>query len=177
MQPSWQRLLALAGLLAGLGGASVEASTNLLIWNHSGDRVTADVRGWPLLGLLEAIAAQSGWQVRVEPDLEQPASVKFKNLPSGEALRLLLGELNYALVPQTNGPARFYVFRTARDRATQLIRAASEKEEACQPKRVPNELIVRLKPGGDIEQLARLFRAQSDGSDSRAQHLSSGIWG
>lgn len=163
MQPSWQRLLALAGLLAGLGGASVEASTNLLIWNHSGDRVTADVRGWPLLGLLEAIAAQSGWQVRVEPDLEQPASVKFKNLPSGEALRLLLGELNYALVPQTNGPARFYVFRTARDRATQLIRAASEKEEACQPKRVPNELIVRLKPGGDIEQLARLFGAKVTG--------------
>ncbi len=164
MQPTWQRLLALICLLTGLGVASAGTSTNLLIWNPAGDRVTADVRGWPLLSLLEAIAAQSGWQVRVEPGLEQPASVKFKNLPYGEALRLLLGGLNYALVPQTNGASRFYVFRTTLDRATQLVRAASDKELAAQPKRVPNELIVRVKPGTDIAALAKSLGAKIVGS-------------
>lgn len=164
MQPTWQRLLALVLLLTSLGGAGAGPSTNLLIWNQAGDRVTADVRGWPLLNLLEAIAAQSGWQVRVEPELAQPASVKFKNLPYGEALRLLLGDLNYALVPQTNGASRFYVFRTALDRATQWVRAASDKELAAQPRRVPNELIVRVKPGTDIAALAKSLGAKVVGS-------------
>jgi hypothetical protein len=163
MHQTWQRLLALVFLLTSLGVASAGPSTNLLIWSKAGDRVTADVRGWPLLKLLEAIAAQSGWQVLVEPDLEQSASVKFKNLPYGEALRLLLGDLNYALVPQTNGATRFYVFRTTLDRATQLVRAASDQAAVVQPKRVPNELIVRIKPGTDIDQLARLFGAKVTG--------------
>lgn len=164
MQPTWQRLLALVFLLTSMGLASAGTVTNLLIWNPAGDRVTADVRSWPLLNLLEAIAAQSGWQVRVEPDLEQLASVKFKNLPYGEALRLLLGDLNYALVPQTNGPARFYVFRTALDRATQLVRATSDQAAAAQSKRVPNELIVRVKPGTDIAALAKSLGAKVVGS-------------
>ncbi len=162
MQQTWQRLLALVFLLASLGGASAGTATNLLIWNQAGDRMTADVRGWPLLSLLEAIATQSGWQVRVEPDLEQLASVKFKNLPYGEALRLLLGDLNYAVVPQTNGPARFYVFRLALDRAMQLVTAA--RAVAASPKRVPDELIVRVKPGADIAALAKSLGAKVVGS-------------
>jgi serine protease len=164
MRRTWQRLLTLVFMLTGLGEVSAGAATNLLVWSQAGDRVTADVRGWPLLDLLEAIAAQSGWQVRVEPDLEQPASVKFKNLPYGEALRLLLGDLNYALVPQTNGAARFYVFRTAQDRATQLVRAASDQSVGAEPRRVPNELIVRLKPGTDIAALAKSLGAKVVGS-------------
>jgi len=164
MQQIWQRLLALVFLLTSLGGAAAGTTTNLLIWNPAGDRVTADVRGWPLLNLLEAIATQSGWQVRVEPDLAQPASVKFKNLPHGEALRLLLGDLNYALVPQTNGPSRFYVFRTALDHATQLVRAAPDPAMAVLPSRVPNELVVRVKPGTDIAALAKALGAKIVGS-------------
>ena len=160
MRLTWQRLLTLICLLTGLGVASAGTSTNLLLWSPSGDRVTADVRGWPLLNLLQAIAAQSGWQVRVEPDLEQSASVKFKNLPSGEALRLLLGDLNYALVPQTNGAARFYVFRTALDRATQLVRAPAGPATATSPQLVPNELILRVKPGTDIAALAKSLGAK-----------------
>lgn len=164
MQQTWQRLLVLVLLLTSLGGTSAATATNLLIWNQAGDRVTADVRGWPLLDLLEAIAAQSGWQVLVEPGLEQAASVKFKDLPYGEALRLLLGNLNYAVVPRTNAAARFYVFRTALDRATQVVRAATEKELAGQPKRVLNELIVRVKPGTDIAGLAKALGAKVVGS-------------
>ncbi len=150
-------------LLTSVGIVSAGNATNQLIWNRAGDRVSADVHGWPLLSLLEAVAAQSGWRVMVEPDLERSASVKFKDLPYGEALRLLLGDLNFALVPQTNGAARFYVFRTAQDRATQLVRAAVGQLPVPPPKRVPNELILRVKPGTDIEQLARMVGAKVTG--------------
>ena len=137
------------------------ATTNLLIWNKTKDRVDADVRGWELFGLLERIASESGWQVFVEPDLGHKASVKFKDLPSGEALRLLLGDLNFALVPQTNDNARLYVFRTIMQNATRQVRPIGGKDSPDnQPKRVPNQLIVRLKPGADIDSWARLLNAK-----------------
>ena len=164
MQQIRSRFLPLLFLMLSWAVASAEPITNLLTWNAAGDRVSADARGWPLLNLLEAIAAQSGWQVLVEPGLEQPASVKFKNLPYSEALRLLLGDLNYALVPQTNGVARFYVFRTEQERATQVVRAAPDPATIAQPRRVPNELIVRVKPGTDIAALAKSLGAKVVGT-------------
>ncbi len=166
MQQIRRRLLPLIFLVTSWAVAAAEPTTNLLTWNAAGDRVSADARGWPLLNLLEAIAAQSGWQVLVEPGLEQPASVKFKNLPYSEALRLLLGDLNYALVPQTNGVARFYVFRTEQARATQVVRAAPDSATDVQPRRVPNELIVRVKPGTDIVALAKSLGAKVVGTIS-----------
>lgn len=131
------------------------APENSLVWNREKDRVDADVRTLELTPLLERITAATGWQVLVEPGTTHTASAKFKNLPSGEALRLLLANLNFALVPQTNASPRLYVFRTAMHNATQLVRV-----EPAKPKYVPNELIVRVKPGTDIEQLARLLGAK-----------------
>jgi hypothetical protein len=136
-------------------------ATNVLVWNKTNDRVDADVRGWELFSLLERIASETGWQVYVEPDSGHQASVKFKDLPSGEALRLLLGDLSFALVPQTNGNSRLYVFSTVMQNATRLVApAASASPRDSQPRRVPNQLIVRLKPGADIDQWARLLNAK-----------------
>ena len=101
------------------------AATNLLTWDKTSDRVDADVRGWELFSLLERIASETGWQVFVEPDSGYKASAKFKGLPSGEALRLLLGDLNFALVPQTNSSSRLYVFRTVMKNATRQVRPGS----------------------------------------------------
>jgi hypothetical protein len=137
------------------------ATTNVLVWNKARDRVDADVRGWELFGLLERIASETGWQVYVEPNSGHKASVKFKDLPSGEALRLLLGDLNFALVPQTNGDSRLYVFNTTMQNATRLVQPVTGKDvRETQPKLVPNQLIVRLKPGADIEAWARLLNAK-----------------
>jgi hypothetical protein len=143
--------------------ASFGATTNLLAWNKANDRVTADVRDWGLIGLLEGIAGQTGWHIFVEPDNSFKSSVKFKELPSGEALRILLGDMNFALMPQTNGSQRLYVFRTTMKNATQQVRASAVAKTAAKAKRVPNELIVRVKPGTDIDQLARLFGAKVTG--------------
>jgi thermitase len=144
-------------------GASFAATTNLLVWTRNPERVTADVRNWDLIGLLEAIAGQTGWHVFVEPDYSFKSSVKFKSLPPGEALRLLLGDMNFALVPQTNAAQRLYVFRTTMKNATQQVRAGGPSKEKALAKHVPNELIVRVKPGTDIDQLARLFGAKVTG--------------
>ena len=107
------------GLCLGCASRSVRlraraADTNLLVWHRATDRVDADVRGMALWPLLEKIAVDAGWQIFVEPDTTTRRSAKFKDLPSGEALRMLLGDLNFALVPQTNAVPRLYVFRTER---------------------------------------------------------------
>ena len=144
-------------------GGVQAATTNRLVWNKTTDRVTADVRDWPLLGLLETIAGRTGWQVFMEPDDSFKSSVKFSDRPSGEALRLLLGDLNYALVPQSNATQRLYVFRTTLKNATQAVRSGAGTNGVARLKHVPNELIVRVKPGTDIEQLARTLGAKITG--------------
>jgi hypothetical protein len=110
---------------------------------------------WPLL---EQIAAVADWKIFVEPGAEHNASVKFKNLPSGEALRMLLGDLNFALMPQTNAPSQLYVFRTTMQNATRQVRIAKTT-----PRRVPNELLVRVKPGTDVDALAKRLGAKITG--------------
>ena len=138
---------------------SFAANTNILTWDKAKDRVTADVRNWELVGLLEEIAGQTGWNDYVEPDDDYKSSVKFKELPSGEALRRLLGEMNFALMPQTTGSQRLYVFRTTMKNATSAVLGNGVRRAAV-AKRVPNELIVQVKPGTNIEELARKLGAK-----------------
>lgn len=154
-------IVLLGGLLA--AGAATAPATNTFVWNKEKDQMTADVRDWELLGLLEAIAGQTGWHVYVEPDESFKASVKFKDLPTGQALRRLLGDMNFAMLPQTNGPQRLYVFRTAMNNATKQVRSATARP-IPKAKRVPNELLIRVKPGTDIEALAKSLGAKIVGS-------------
>jgi hypothetical protein len=130
----------------------------MFVWNQARDSVDADVRELGLTPLLERVALETGWQVFVEPDTSFKASAKFKALPTGEALRRLLGDLNFALVPQSNAAPRLYVFRTVMHNATQKVELAPRA-----PKRVPNELLVRVKPGTDIEALAKSLGAKVTG--------------
>jgi hypothetical protein len=64
--------------------------------------------------------------------------------------------LSYALLPQTNAPAKLFVFRTALQEATQLIRRPDTKKAA----RIPNELILTLKPGVKADELAKKLGAK-----------------
>ena len=138
------------------------ADTNLLVWHRGTDRVDADVRGMALWPLLEKIAADAGWHIYVEPDTTHTASAKFKDLPSGEALKRLLGDLNFALVPQTNAVPQLYVFRTAMKNATQRVLAPKPVA-----RHVANELLVRLKPGTDADALAKLIGAKITGRNDK----------
>src|ERR1044072_3003915 len=68
-----------------------------LVWKA--DKVAADISGWKLPKLLETLSAATGWQIFVEPETEHLVATRFKDRPQGEALRLLLGDLNFALLP------------------------------------------------------------------------------
>jgi len=138
------------------------ADTNLLVWHKTTDRVDADIHGVPLWPLLETIAHETGWHIYVEPGAARNASAKFKDLPSDDALRMLLGKLNFALVPGTNGPSRLYVFTTRMENATQPVRASR-----APPKYVPNELLVKVKAGTDMDALAKLLGAKIIGRNDK----------
>jgi hypothetical protein len=133
------------------------ADTNSIVWRTATGRVSADVHGEPLWPLLEDIAHQTGWHIFVEPDAERNASAKFKDLPSGDALKMLLGDLNFALVPQTNEAPHLYIFRTTMQNATKPVSVTKI------PRRVANELIIRVKPGTDIDALAKSLGAKITG--------------
>jgi hypothetical protein len=137
-------------------------AADTLNWETNRNRVSADIKGGELLPLLEQIATVTGWQVFLEPDTTSKVSAKFDRLPPGEALHLLLHDLNFALVSATNASPRLFVFRTTLQNATQPVRPAPVAS-GPKGKLIPNELIVRLKPGTNIDDLAKLLGAKVTG--------------
>lgn len=147
--------LFIAALFLLVGSSVLASSHNTFNWNTNQDRVTADIQSAPLLKVLGKIAGATRWQIFVEPGSSRTVSAKFNELPPGDALRLLLGDLNFALLPGTNSAQRLFVFRTGRDHATQLV-APTEPGT----RKIPNELIVRIKPGANIDEIARKLGAK-----------------
>ena len=118
---------ALLGLIVALLTAVPARAADTLNWETNRNRVSADIKSGKLLPLLEQIAAVTRWHVFVEPDTTHTVSAKFSNLPPGEALRLLLGDLNFALVPETNASPKLVVFRTVMKNATQIVRPVERR--------------------------------------------------
>ncbi|MDR3456105.1 MAG: S8 family serine peptidase [Verrucomicrobiae bacterium] len=146
-------LLALLCLAAGWLRAADGSGS--VVWNAQADKVSADVRGEELWPLLEDVAHQTGWHIFVEPDTARKVDVKFKDLPSGEALHKLLGDLNFAFVPKTNEASHLYVFKTTMQNATRRVQGTNAVAKAGPPRHVLNELIVKVKPGADIDAIAK----------------------
>jgi hypothetical protein len=156
----WERVALLLIALVSVLLSCTAFAADTLNWNTNRNRVSADIESEDLLPLLEQIATATGWHVLVEPDTLHTVSAKFSNVTPGEALRLLLGDVNFALVPGTNSTARLFVFRTARDKATRTVLAPKRASHTAEPKVIPNELIVRLKPGVKIDELAKQLGAK-----------------
>src|SRR6185369_16261670 len=159
----WQHILKgslFLGLLACLGAMADRATAaDSLSWEAKQNKVTAEISSWDLHKLLGKVAAATGWHIYLEPETQHRVSTKFKDRPPGEALALLLGDLSFALVPPTNGPARLYVFRTTIQGATELIKAPEIKFDP-KAKPIPNELVLTLKPGANAEALAKKLGAK-----------------
>src|ERR1043166_9213927 len=137
------------------------AKADKLNRNTSKGRVTADIKGTELLPVLEQVAAETGWKVFVEADtIHNRVSASFTDANTGQALKLLLGDVNYALVPQNTGSSKLYVFRTSQGNATVAVVPRKPAGTNATSKVIPNELIVRLKPGAKIEDIARLLGAK-----------------
>lgn len=166
----WRVLLATAAVWAVCGtGASTgrpatrEAEANLLQWNTNRNRVTADIGSASLYETLKRVSAATGWRVYLEPGTSRRVSAKFASVPPGEALRFLLGDLNYALVPETRDGFRLFVFRTSRQNATELVPAGPLEGGRPDARRIANELVVKLRPGAKIEEIAKRLGARVTG--------------
>ncbi len=175
---AWLLALVLGGAGANYGGPSSPAAAAPaaeLDWRVAEGRVSAHIEGWSLDRLLETVAQLTHWQVYLDPAAEHVVRAKFRDLPPGEALRRLLGPLNYALLPEPGGPARLYVFREARQAATLRIAVPPDTAGATGERRLRNEWIVTL-PAGHPESIeawaARLGARLVGRSDSlRAYRL------
>jgi len=139
---------------------STSAASNSISWRTNA--ISADVRNFQLPQLLQQIASQTGWRVYVEPGAKHNSSAKFKNESSGTALKMLLGDLNFALVPKTNSPSELFVFKTRMENATRLVHGTN-----AAAKHVANELLVKLKSGADIDALAKSLGAKITGRNDK----------
>ncbi|HXB61102.1 MAG TPA: S8 family serine peptidase [Candidatus Acidoferrales bacterium] len=132
------------------------AQTNSLTWHRVSGRVDANIHSEDLLPLLQDIATQTGWHVYLEPGTTHTVSAKFHNRPTGDALKMLFGDLNFAYVPKVGSVSQLYIFQTEMKNATHLV-------SAKKPKHVANELLVKVKPGTDIKTLAKILGAKITG--------------
>jgi hypothetical protein len=143
-------------LFGSIAAVSANAADTLR-WETN--KVSADIRSTELTAVLEKVAAVTGWHVFVEPETLHTVSTKFSNLPPGEALHKLLGNVNFFLMPDAKQP-KLYVFRTRMQNATQMVHPAPIAPKEAKNKVIANELIVRLKPGAKIEDIAKLLGAK-----------------
>lgn len=158
------RNILLLALLVGLGAQARAEGTNVLVWKAATDHVTADIHREALWPLLENIAHQTGWHIFVEPGIDRVIDVKFRNLSGGDALKKLLGDLNFALVSETNGPDLLYVFTTTMQAATRPVSVVSADKR---PRHVANQLLVKLKPGANIDAIAKAVGAKVISRDDK----------
>jgi hypothetical protein len=140
---------------------------NIVKWDAQADQVSVDVHGEPLWPLLEDIAHQTGWHIFVEPDTARNVDVKFENLTGGEALHKLLGDLNFAFVPKTNEASQLYVFKTSLQNATRRVQGTNAVAKTRPQRHVRNELLVKLKPGADIDAIAKSVGAKVIGRNDK----------
>lgn len=161
---TWQTLI-LGLVLIGALATTVTAADSL-VWLQSENRVDANLDAADLQTVLSKVSRATGWQIYLEPDIRRIVSVKFKNVAPGDALRRLLNDLNFALLPQTNGHSKLLIYRTSLQEATQLIPAAVDSKPASKSRAISNELIVSLKPDSKqkIDDLARRLGAKVIGS-------------
>ena len=152
----WLRLMSLVTIWW-FCSIPLTSAADALVWRAGENQVEAEIESWPLSRVLESIASATGWQIYVEPDTHYTVTTRFHKLKPADALRRLLGELNFALLPQTSGPTKLFIYRTSVQEATQLIQLPRKAKADAASKRIPNELIVTLKPGAkeSIDALAK----------------------
>lgn len=131
---------------------SAAAQNPELAWRPD-KTASANFENKPLTNVLSRLSAVTGWRVFLQPGVSRHVSVQFQNAAHGEALKKLLGDVNYALVPQSKGNAKLYVYETSLTDATALI----QPDAGARPKNwLQNELILSLAPGSkqDVDKLA-----------------------
>lgn len=154
-------LLAAARVFAASAELELPKDDLFLGFNARERKFTVAIESAPLKKVMAKLGAATGWKVFVDPAAQYNVSAQFTNRATGDALRLLLGRLNYALVPQKDGPSKLLVFQNSAREATELVEPAKEKSERSKDL-IKNELIVSLTKNSrrDIDSLAKELGAK-----------------
>jgi hypothetical protein len=120
-------------------------------WQADQNKLTADLRRLQLGDALKAVGRSMGWTVWIEPGLEsRRVSTRFTDLPVSEALRRIMGDLNYALIRgNTVETSKLLVYATHASKATKKLNL-SDQVVIFYSKKIDNEIIVQIKPGSPI---------------------------
>ena len=129
-------------------------SINGLDWRDNGT-ATAKIENWPLERVLQSLSDQGRWQILVEPDLNLNVTTRFTDIPHTKALRRLLSDVNFAIIPFSKSPSRLLVYKTSSAKAIVPIvptkRLSKSEAPTIKPGAIPNELVVTLKPNSSID--------------------------
>jgi hypothetical protein len=120
------RLKEMRLLLTWIGFAlchSGAGAADLVVWHPKARTFDMNVRAMGLEKLLGVIKAETGWEVLVEPGLKGRVGVKFRDKPAADAMRFLLGDKRFSLVPRTKGGTRLMVYESALSGATRQVAA------------------------------------------------------
>ncbi|MGY8651497.1 MAG: hypothetical protein ACKVKM_11925 [Verrucomicrobiia bacterium] len=109
---------------------SEAAAADSVVWHPKARTFDMNVRAMGLEHLLGVIKSETGWEVLVEPGLKGRVGVKFRDKPAADAMRLLLGDKRFSLVPRTKGGTRLMVYEGNRRGATQQVDGAMLAFEA-----------------------------------------------
>ena len=149
-------------LAISFGGFRSQAAAPELFWHETRNTFDADISRIELSELLGRISSATGWEVYMEPGSSYSTSAKFKDLSRAEALRILLGNLNFEISPQSNAVPKLFVFKTGAGKATQLIHAEKRPLVLGKNNLILNHLIVTLKrgSGASIDAIAQQLGAR-----------------
>ena len=146
-----------------------------VVWRADRNELDANIENRPLEEVLQSLAGVTGWDVFLENRTERTVTTRFEKLPPPEALRRLLGDLNFSLLASSNAVPKLFIYRTSVEKATQRIQPPKTDAGQATARAIGNELIVRLKSGAKetIDQLAARLGAKVVGrlDDLRAYRL------
>ena len=132
-------------------------SDQAIHWRKNGT-ATVQIEQWPLHRVLQSLSDQGGWEVFVEPDLQILITTRFNNLSHSEALRRILGDVNFAILPHPGKRSKLLVYKTSSVKAIvrilptkRLSKLEPDKKEEEESTRIKNELIITIKPGSNID--------------------------
>ncbi len=129
--------------------------TGRIIWHKEARRIDANVSGLSLSTVLSKLSRATGWKVYLQPGTDRPLQVKFKGLDRGAALRLMLGDLNYAVVPALAGGTEIRIYQNNPAAATELLTDKDGRPKTSDW--LARELVVSLAPDSkiSIDELAK----------------------
>lgn len=159
-------LVGLPTLSASFELEAPKAAQAPLRWNARDRRFSANIDSLPLKSVMAKLGAATGWKIYLDPDATHTVSVAFSDRSTSEALRLLLGGLSFALVPQNDGPQKLLIYRKNISEATELVENDKDKRGKDW---LASELIVSIAKGSkeEIEALAKELGAKIVGRNDK----------